>query len=70
MVISLILLPGSGQADVSLPEGSTLADLVRLKNLTGRQLVLMGESIPASRYADTVLVSGQEVGAIGASKGN
>lgn len=70
MVISLIMLPGSGQRDVTLPSGSTLATLVAQEGLSGRQLVLNGESIPTNRHSSTSLRSGQEVGAIGASKGN
>jgi len=70
MVISLILLPGTGQRDVTLPTGATLSDLVAQEDLGGRQIVLNGEAIPASAFGSTTLASGQEVGAIGASKGN
>ena len=70
MVISLIMLPGSGQSDVNLPEGSTISDLVRSQNLSGRSIVVNGETVPQSRWDSYVLRSGVEVGAIGTSKGN
>lgn len=70
MLVSLLLLPGSGQEDVELPSGSTLADLVSAKNLTGRSIVHNGDEIARGSYASVALSSGDEVAALAATKGN
>lgn len=70
MLISLLMLPGNGQNDVEIAAGSTVADLIELKGLSGRNIMVDGRAIPASQYSSTVLVSGQEVAAVGVSKGN
>jgi len=69
MLISLIILPGTGQEDVPMAEGSTLAALVSMRNLQGRQLTVDGQMVPTSQYSSFVLLSGQEVGALAPVKG-
>lgn len=66
MLISLIILPGSGQRDVTLAVGSTVRSLVTQNNLQGRQIVVNGETVTD---LDRRLASGDEVAALAAVKG-
>jgi len=75
MLISLIVLPGTGLRPVQVAEGATLADLAEAEGLSGRQLVLNGQTVPRAQWADTTLsdhlVRGAvEVAALQGSKGN
>lgn len=68
MFVSLIVLPGAGQRDVQLRDGATIADLVRQESLTGRQIVLNGNTVDAGSFG-RALRSGDEVAALSAVKG-
>ena len=68
MLISLLILPGSGQQDVTLNEGTTIRQLVQAKSLHGRQIILNVSTILESGY-DRVLRSGDEVAATASVKG-
>lgn len=68
MLISLLILPGTGQRDVQLPEGSTVNYLIESQNLHGRQIILNGVTVPSTEYS-RVLVSGDEVAATTSVKG-
>lgn len=68
MLISLLILPGSGQRDVTLPVGSTIRSLVTAQNLQGRQIVVNGETVPEASFG-RALVSGDEVAALASVKG-
>lgn len=68
MYISLLILPGSGQRDVTLAEGTTIRQLVQSQNLHGRQIILNGTTVPESDFG-RVLRSGDEVAATASVKG-
>ena len=68
MLISLLILPGSGQRDVTLAEGTTIRQLVQAQNLHGRQIILNGVTVPEADFG-RVLRSGDEVAATASVKG-
>ena len=73
MLISLVVLPGTGQRPVRVPEGATLATLAEQEGISSRQLCVNGQSVPRSSWASTVLseIGGRvEVAALAGSKGN
>ena len=68
MLISLLILPGSGQRDVTLAEGTTIRQLIQANNLHGRQIILNGVTVPEADFS-RVLRSGDEVAATASVKG-
>ena len=68
--ITLVVIPGPGARTVSLTPDMTLNQLVCEQNLHGRDLIINGEGIPASRWESTVVPSNAEVFATGSVKGN
>ena len=73
MLISLVVLPGTGQRDLRVSEGATLADVARSEGLESRQLCINGQTVPRSAWGSTVLSEqgGRvEVAALAGSKGN
>lgn len=68
MYISLLILPGSGQRDVTVAEGTTIRSLVQSQNLHGRQIILNGSTVPEADFG-RVLRSGDEVAATASVKG-
>ncbi len=73
ITISVLQLPGRGLQDVSVPAGSTVADLLRgqyAQLFSGRGIIVDGRDILPNEYSRTVLSAGQEVAAVTAVKGN
>jgi len=68
--VTLVIIPGPGARSVSLPENSTLSDLICQENLHGRDIIVNGSGVPANSYSDTLVPNGAEIFATGSVKGN
>ena len=68
--ITLIVIPGSGARPITLPSGSTVAQLVCQENLHGRDIIINGSGVPASQWESTIVPANSEVFATGSVKGN
>jgi sulfur carrier protein ThiS len=70
MLISLVVLPGSGLRQVRVAEGTTLAQLAEAEGLSARQFCFDGAIVPKAEWATTTLIAGREYSALAGSKGN
>lgn len=69
MRISLLVLPGTGQEWVTLPENATLQDLVNAKpGIKDRGFMIDGQTVTGA-LGNIALRAGQEVAAVQAVKG-
>ena len=68
--ITLIIIPGNGATSLSVNQGTTIADLIQLHSLHGRDIIVNGTGILPSNYSDTFVSSGDEIFATGSVKGN
>lgn len=69
-IISLVVLPGTGQRTIRIPSGATLQTLAEQEELTSRQLCVNGQIVPRAAWSETVLSGRCEVAALAGSKGN
>lgn len=68
--ITIGILPGSGGKEVTVREGTTLADIARTLDLTSRQLVVNGEAVPQLDWATYVVTDPNiEIFALAPAKG-
>lgn len=69
MLISVLILPGSGARDVTLAPGTTVRQFLDTNpDWRGRQVVLNGRTLETSDYG-RALVSGDEVALLATVKG-
>lgn len=69
MLISVLILPGSGARDVTLAVGTTVRQFLDTNpDWRGRQVVLNGRTLETSDYGRT-LASGDEVALLATVKG-
>lgn len=68
--ITLIVIPGSGARTLTIDEGTTVATLVSQQNLHGREIIINGEGILPTAWANTTIPANSEVFATGSVKGN
>lgn len=68
--ITLIIIPGSGARQLTIPSDLTLADLVSQENLHGRDMIINGSGVAGSHYASTLIPANAEIFATGSVKGN
>ena len=71
MLISLVILPGRGQEDVTVRDGSTVADLIESRGLTGYQVMVDGATVASNALRSVVFRPGgvREVVAVRDVKG-
>jgi hypothetical protein len=67
--ISLMVVPGTGHSMPSVSEGTTLGQFVFMHNLHDRSIIVNGQTVAPSDYAEFVLRDGHEVFAGIAVKG-
>lgn len=67
---TLIVIPGSGARPINIPSNSTVAQLVCQENLHGRDIIINGAGVPATRWEDTIVPNNAEIFATGSVKGN
>tara|TARA_B100000902_G_C26730535_1_gene631151 strand:- start:322 stop:561 length:240 start_codon:yes stop_codon:yes gene_type:complete len=68
--ITLIIIPGSGARNVTLPLNSTVSQLVCQENLHGRDIIINGTGVQPANFETTQIPSNAEVFATGSVKGN
>lgn len=68
--LTLIVVPGPGVRQITIPEGSTISDLVCQESLHGRDIIVNGTGVPANQYNTTLVQANSEVFATGSVKGN
>jgi len=68
--VTLVIIPGEGASSVEVSDGTTLAQFVADHGLSGRQLIVDGEGVPADQWGTVTLDSATEIFATGAVKGN
>lgn len=67
---TLVIVPGPGARSVTLNNDATVSDLISSQNLTGRDIIINGRSVPSSTYATTTIPASAEVFATASVKGN
>ncbi len=68
--ITLIIIPGAGARSLNLNNDATVADLVTLQSLHGRDIIINGMGIAPNNFATTTIPNNAEVFATGSVKGN
>lgn len=69
ITISLIVLPTPGHSTVTVPAGTTVADLVAQRDLAGREITINHSPIKSAQYGTHTLANGDEVFAVKGVKG-
>jgi sulfur carrier protein ThiS len=67
---TLVIIPGPGARSVTLAEDATVSDLISAQNLTGRDIIINGQSVSSSTYGTTTIPANAEVFATASVKGN
>ena len=67
--IGIMVTPGKGYYQHEVSDDMTVAALIKSQNLTGRTIVLDGETVDPSNYDGTTLSGVEEVWATGGAKG-
>lgn len=75
MLISLVVMPGSGQRNCLIDNNTTMSSFVEAENLQGRQMCVNGVILPEEEWGSyNVFEHAQagtiELGALEGSKGN
>ena len=68
--LTLDVIPGPGARSVNISGLNTIADLVIQENLTNRDIIVNGVSIPNGTHAAHQLVANSEIFATASVKGN
>lgn len=68
--ITLVVVPGTGARQIEVDPEMTIAELVNVQNLHGRDIILDGNGILPSQWQTTRIGSAQELFATGSVKGN
>jgi len=68
--ITLIVIPGPGAKTLTLDSNTTVQQLVNSENLSNRDIIINGQGILPSDYANTTIPENAEVFATGSVKGN
>ena len=53
--VTLVIIPGEGASSVEVSDGTTLAQFVADHGLSGRQLIVDGEGVPADQWGNVTL---------------
>jgi hypothetical protein len=69
MQISLLILPGRGQGTETAAPNCSLQQFAEDHNITNRNLLINGRTIPRNAWSTTYLAHGQEVSALEEVKG-
>jgi sulfur carrier protein ThiS len=67
---TLVVIPGPGARSVTLANDATVSDLISAQNLTGRDIIINGQSVPTSTHSSTTIPTNAEVFATASVKGN
>jgi len=68
--ITLIIIPGSGARSITVDNNTTVAELICVNNLHGRDIIINGTGITPTQYETTTIPNSAEVFATGSVKGN
>lgn len=66
----VVVVPGPGARTVTYNQGTTVADLIQQENLSNRDIIINGVSVPSSEYSTTVVPPNSEIFATASVKGN
>jgi sulfur carrier protein ThiS len=68
--VTLVVVPGTGARQTTIPSNMTVADFVCRENLHGRDIIVNGVGVPANLWNQATLEGAVEVFATGSVKGN
>lgn len=68
--VTLVVVPGSGARQTTIPSNMTVADFVCRENLHGRDIIVNGVGVPANIWNQATLDTAVEIFATGSVKGN
>jgi sulfur carrier protein ThiS len=68
--LTLVVIPGPGARNVTLSDNMTIASLITQENLSGRDIIVNGQTVSRDAYATTLLSEGMEIFATASVKGN
>lgn len=68
--VTLVVVPGTGARQTTIPSNMTVADFVCRENLHGRDIIVNGVGVPANIWNQATLDTAVEIFATGSVKGN